>query len=432
MGWIDEAYNYIVGQLSTNQFFTAAALTGTTMWALTYLKTIPFQVWHRIVRRIQFTATLTDSADYTAVYVAFDRYINAHYAREARNVEIATKYVDIEEWDDSSFPIETEDDIRLAVPEVIQGSDMFRIWYKRRWLTIRKTRTVNNNITIRSNKYSRDYTISGLFAKKQILSMINEAFLKDFMKQQERSKEKKKASVYMRNGNRWERLAGVKLKGFNTIFLEEKQKIIDDLDRFVSTLDTYRKLEVAYKRGYLFHGEPGNGKSTIAGAIAAHLNKDLYILDISEVASTGELKELFNHLPNGAVLLLEEIDKIYGRTALVGNQRDLGGFLNLLSGIGQKQDIITVMTTNYIVQLDPALLRAGRCDVIMEITNPTIETIREYIKHVFDRDGMEIDSQLSIPFVDLQEVALKHILDYDTCVLELNNKCATSYGEIVF
>lgn len=431
MSWIDEAYNYIVGQLSTNQFFTAAALTGTIMGTVAYLKTIPFRIWNRIQRKVRFTATLTDSVDRATIYRAFDMYISKHYEREARNVEVGTRYTT---GIDLTYSVLSDigEDETTEVPTVTQGNDMFYTWYRRRWIQITKTRAVNNAANSKTNRYSRDYTISGLFAKKQILAMIDAAYMEYMIDKKEQEKDKKKASVYMRNYNSWDRLTGVKLKGFNTIFLEEKQQIIDDLNRFTSTLDVYKRLEVAYKRGYLFYGAPGNGKSTIAGAIAETLNKDLYILDINEVASNIELKELFSRLPNGAVLLLEEIDKIYGRTALAGNQKDLGGLLNALSGIGQKQNIITVMTTNYPEELDSALLRAGRCDMILEIKNPTIGTIREYIKHVFDRDGMEIDSQLSIPFVDLQEVALKHILDYDACVLELNNKCTTSYGEIVF
>ncbi|KAB5568219.1 hypothetical protein DKX38_002012 [Salix brachista] len=72
---------------------------------------------------------------------------------------------------------------------------------------------------------------------------------------------------------------------FDTIAMdpEMKRELIEDLDRFVEKREFYRRVGKAWKRGYLFCGPPGTGKSSLATAMANYLKFEVYDLDLKEV-----------------------------------------------------------------------------------------------------------------------------------------------------
>ena len=55
----------------------------------------------------------------------------------------------------------------------------------------------------------------------------------------------------------------VKKASWDDVILDEKMKngIIDDVTRFFDSRETYEKLKVPWKRGVIYHGPPGNGKT---------------------------------------------------------------------------------------------------------------------------------------------------------------------------
>ncbi|RHN54252.1 putative P-loop containing nucleoside triphosphate hydrolase [Medicago truncatula] len=60
---------------------------------------------------------------------------------------------------------------------------------------------------------------------------------------------------------------------FDSIALDPdlKKAIIDDLDRFLRRKKMYKKVGKPWKRGYLLHGPPGTGKSTLVAAMAKYI-----------------------------------------------------------------------------------------------------------------------------------------------------------------
>ncbi|KAJ7945531.1 AAA-ATPase [Quillaja saponaria] len=65
---------------------------------------------------------------------------------------------------------------------------------------------------------------------------------------------------------------------FDTLAMDPKLKnqLLDDLDRFMKRREFYRKVGKAWKRGYLLHGPPGTGKSSLIAAMANYLKFDIY------------------------------------------------------------------------------------------------------------------------------------------------------------
>ncbi|KAL7002688.1 hypothetical protein U1Q18_003845 [Sarracenia purpurea var. burkii] len=158
---------------------------------------------------------------------------------------------------------------------------------------------------------------------------------------------------------------------------EAKRAIMEDLERFVKRKELYRKVGKAWKRGYLLFGPPGTGKSSLIAAMANYLNFDVYDLELTDLRSNSELRNLVISTANKSILVVEDIDcsmKLQDRAATARtraadpfryNKVTLSGLLNFIDGLWSScgDERIIVFTTNHKDRLDPALLRPGRMDV---------------------------------------------------------------------
>lgn len=149
----------------------------------------------------------------------------------------------------------------------------------------------------------------------------------------------------------------------------QKERIIDELTKFLEQEDRYVSVGLPWHIGLLFYGAPGTGKTSIASAIAHSLGLDTYSIALSAVEDDNALMELVTDVRPRSVLLLEDVDVAHAAKERSDDQNGvtMGGLLNALDGIGTPHGIITLMTTNHIETLDPALIRPGRVDILEEI-----------------------------------------------------------------
>ncbi|KAJ6038810.1 hypothetical protein N7499_003673 [Penicillium canescens] len=202
---------------------------------------------------------------------------------------------------------------------------------------------------------------------------------------------------------------------------EMKREMIEDIEKFLSkaVTDFYRKRGIPHRRGYLFHGPPGTGKSCCCKVIATHFELPIYIFNLATVDDYG-LQELFRTLPAPparCMVVLEDIDTtgIDQRGNTVNEEKDasrkkgitLATFLNALDGIGAHNGHILVATTNAKPTLDPALTRPGRIDKQFEFRNPDAPTVHDYFSFFFGNDDADAKSpnttldQLASQFSDV-------------------------------
>ncbi|KAL3527139.1 hypothetical protein ACH5RR_011795 [Cinchona calisaya] len=173
---------------------------------------------------------------------------------------------------------------------------------------------------------------------------------------------------------------------FETLALDKnlKQDIIEDLDRFVRRKDFYRKVGKAWKRGYLLHGPPGTGKSSLIAAMANYLKFDIYDLELAGIKRDSDLRRLLLRTANRSILVIEDIDcsvELPDRkgSASGGRSKDpqftLSGLLNFIDGLWSScgDERIIIFTSNNKDKLDPALLRAGRMDMHISMSYLTAE-----------------------------------------------------------
>ncbi|KAL1914839.1 uncharacterized protein VTP21DRAFT_7931 [Calcarisporiella thermophila] len=153
-----------------------------------------------------------------------------------------------------------------------------------------------------------------------------------------------------------------------------KEYVIKDARNFLDSEEWYAERGIPYRRGYLFYGNPGSGKTSFIFALAGVLNLNIYMVNLASRGVTDEtINDLVNETPGRCILLMEDVDSAFVRR--VGNERQKGltfsGLLNAIDGIMAQEGRILCMTTNHIERLDPALIRPGRIDVRIHFTNAT-------------------------------------------------------------
>eukprot|EP00475_Leptophrys_vorax_P022854 TRINITY_DN310_c0_g1_i1.p2 TRINITY_DN310_c0_g1~~TRINITY_DN310_c0_g1_i1.p2 ORF type:complete len:495 (-),score=162.38 TRINITY_DN310_c0_g1_i1:1598-3046(-) len=183
----------------------------------------------------------------------------------------------------------------------------------------------------------------------------------------------------------WRMAMSKLVRPINSIFLPKdiKDALLTDLYRFLSkkALSFYVKHGIPYKRSYMFYGRPGTGKTSMIQSIAGYFRKNVAFLQPSNPKMTDDLlKSAVRSAPANSILVLEDIDALFGRDRKIRASKSpltFSGLLNALDGVGDPDGQIFILTTNFIDRLDPALIRHGRVDLKFEFPLATLDTSKE-------------------------------------------------------
>jgi len=158
--------------------------------------------------------------------------------------------------------------------------------------------------------------------------------------------------------------------------------------------ELFRAMGIEPPKGVLLYGPPGCGKTLLAKAVARESNATFIRLVASELAQKfiGEgarlVRELFAlaRRKAPAIVLIDEIDAIGAKRLDVGTSgereihRTLTQLLAELDGFDPLENVKVIATTNRIDVLDPALLRPGRFDKVIEVPLPDLRGRYEIFK----------------------------------------------------
>jgi mitochondrial chaperone BCS1 len=165
-------------------------------------------------------------------------------------------------------------------------------------------------------------------------------------------------------------------------------ELFEDLDRFLKSCDLYRQRGIPWRRGYLLYGPPGTGKSSLIQAIASYYDRQLVSLSLTDMDDSALLRA-WSEITATSIVALEDIDSVFSGRKPLG-ELSFSALLNTLDGAGAVEGSITILTTNHREQLDPALIRPGRCDREFELGYLSAETCAKMFGCFFP------DSQLAI------------------------------------
>jgi chaperone BCS1 len=218
-----------------------------------------------------------------------------------------------------------------------------------------------------------------------------------------------------------------------------KEMLLADTKDFLKSEKWYADRGIPFRRGYLLHGVPGSGKSSLIHAIAGELMLDIYTLSLSSSwISDSTLTTLMGRVPARCIVLLEDLDAAFTRSVTRDNGSNgspdsnngsgssgsednqpqppsssrsrrhrehisdvntlsLSGLLNALDGVAASEGRILFATTNHLERLDPALSRPGRMDVWIEFRNASKWQAEALFRNFFpstDDDHVIIEGDL--------------------------------------
>ena len=171
---------------------------------------------------------------------------------------------------------------------------------------------------------------------------------------------KNKINVFFAN-KIWEKLSSINKRKENTIFLPNIDLLYDDISNFIKSENKYIEKGIKFKRNYLFYGPPGSGKTSLITTIASKYDMNIYMISMNNIKDIEFIK-LIIKIPRNSILVLEDIDSIFGKDTNI----TFSTILNTLDGIACKDKLLTFMTTNHKNKLEKSLLRPGRIDYILE------------------------------------------------------------------
>lgn len=200
---------------------------------------------------------------------------------------------------------------------------------------------------------------------------------------------KSRARLSRKSGTTFKDVAGLK---------EEKEEMIEIVD-FLKSPQKYFAMGARIPKGILLVGPPGTGKTLLARAVAGEANVPFYTISGSDFVEmfvgvgASRVRDMFKTAKQTApcIVFIDEIDAV-GRQRGAGlggghdeREQTLNQLLVEMDGFGGNSGIIVVAATNRADILDPALLRPGRFDRQITISNPDV-LAREEILHVHARN----------------------------------------------
>jgi len=174
---------------------------------------------------------------------------------------------------------------------------------------------------------------------------------------------------------------------------ESKQELEEVVD-FLKDPKKFSRLGGRIPKGVLLVGPPGTGKTLLAKAVAGEADVPFFSISGSDFVEmfvgvgASRVRDMFAQAKKNApcLLFIDEIDAVgRHRGAGLGGGNDereqtLNQLLVEMDGFEENENVILIAATNRPDVLDPALLRPGRFDRQVVVTNPDIKGREEILK----------------------------------------------------
>lgn len=193
---------------------------------------------------------------------------------------------------------------------------------------------------------------------------------------------------------------------------KQKEKIREVVELPLKNPNIFKEIGIVPPKGILLHGPPGTGKTLLAKAVANATNATFIEIVGSELVQKfiGEgaklVKEVFELARNKApvIIFIDEIDSIAAKRVEMGTsgerevQRTFMQLLAELDGFKPLDNVKIVGATNRIDILDPAIIRPGRLDRIIEVGKPQEKERMSILK--IHTKNMKLDKDVDFKIIN--------------------------------
>lgn len=218
---------------------------------------------------------------------------------------------------------------------------------------------------------------------------------------------------------------------FDNVYFDEQAKVRKHTEFFLHNKRWYERKGIPYTLGFLFHGEPGCGKTSETKAIANVARRHIINVQLSEIKTKAQLRHLFFsdeiNVWNGQSLerfiipiherlyVIEDIDAMgdvvlrreWKKPEIIHDKKeddpfahipddevlkepiDLSFLLNILDGTLESSGRMLVITSNFPERIDRALIRPGRIDMIVNFKKCSTAILRQMVEGFYDRDDFD-------------------------------------------
>lgn len=236
--------------------------------------------------------------------------------------------------------------------------------------------------------------------------------------------ENKNDNIYNATPNNIKYIGKVsKNKTFDTLFFTQKDELVRLLTKFNSSTLYPKHIPIDNKLGILLYGPPGTGKTGTISAIANMLKRNIITINFSEIRTCNQLDNILKpdeYSKNiyvfdefdcildalstskveptttdwGSLLMLssgDERKKIIDMIADSSKQVpaspiNLAYLLQKLDGLESAEGRLIIATTNNPDKINPALLRPGRFDLKLCLSNCTSQMFTDILSHFYKSD----------------------------------------------
>src|SRR6516225_5747669 len=176
--------------------------------------------------------------------------------------------------------------------------------------------------------------------------------------------------------------------------VDEAVEELYEIKDFLQNPGRYQALGAKIPRGVLLYGPPGTGKTLLARAVAGEAGVPFFTISGSDFVEmfvgvgASRVRDLFDQAKQNSpcIIFVDEIDAV-GRQRGAGlggghdeREQTLNQLLVEMDGFGDRAGVILIAATNRPDILDPALLRPGRFDRQIPVTNPDLAGRRAVLR----------------------------------------------------
>jgi len=218
-----------------------------------------------------------------------------------------------------------------------------------------------------------------------------------------------------------------------------KETILYNTSGLLSKKDLFIEKRIPLKRGLLFYGPPGDGKTMVGKILAREVDANFVWVtpkDLTDAPSRNIANIYsFARLLAPTIIFFEDIDLIGGEDRFGRSFRSiLGELLNQLDGFDSNHGVITIATTNNIEVLDKALAnRPGRFDIRIEFPNPDYQLRLAVLKRYIQNHPASSDLNMERLAKKIDGLSFAHMKEMVTRALILGGErgCFDENGDIL-